>query len=69
MLFLLFVIQAILRVKYTLSEFNMSTLHPEYTDDIFHLSIPVLAVDIVLFTLYKKQLCVVLVPGRNEWAD
>lgn len=33
-----------------------------YTEDIFHLSIPVLAVDVVLFTLYKKQLCVVLVP-------
>lgn len=46
----------------------MSTLHPTYTDDIFKLSIPVLAVDIVLFTLYKDQLCVVLVPGRNEWA-
>lgn len=46
----------------------MSTLHPTYTDDIFSLSIPVLAVDIVLFTLYKDQLCVVLVPGRNEWA-
>ena len=46
----------------------MSTLHPTYTDDIFNLSIPVLAVDIVLFTLYKDQLCVVLVPGRNEWA-
>lgn len=46
----------------------MSTLHPEYTDDIFNLSIPVLAVDIVLFTVYKEQLCVVLVPGRNEWA-
>lgn len=47
----------------------MSTLHPTYTDDIFNLSIPVLAVDIVLFTLYKDQLCVVLVPGRNEWAQ
>lgn len=46
----------------------MSTLHPTYTDDIFNLSIPVLAVDIVLFTVYKDQLCVVLVPGRNEWA-
>jgi 8-oxo-dGTP diphosphatase len=46
----------------------MSTLHPTYTDDIFNLSIPVLAVDIVLLTLYKDQLCVVLVPGRNEWA-
>ena len=46
----------------------MSTLTPTYTDDIFNLSIPVLAVDIVLFTLYKDQLCVVLVPGRNEWA-
>ena len=46
----------------------MSTLNPTYTDDIFNLSIPVLAVDIVLFTLYKDQLCVVLVPGRNEWA-
>ncbi len=45
----------------------MSTLHPTYTDDIFQLSIPVLAVDIVLFTLYKDQLCVVLVPGRNEY--
>lgn len=45
----------------------MSTLHPTYTDDIFHLSIPVLAVDIVLFTLYKDKLCVVLVPWRNEW--
>ena len=52
---------------YTL-HFFMSTLHPDYTDDIFNLSIPVLAVDIVLFTLYKDQLCVVLVPGRNEWA-
>lgn len=47
----------------------MSTLHPTYTEDIFSLSIPVLAVDIVLFTLYKDQLCVVLVPGRNEWAQ
>ncbi len=47
----------------------MSTLLPEYTDDIFHLSIPVLAVDIVLFTIYKDQLCVVLVPGRNEWTQ
>lgn len=47
----------------------MSTLHPTYTEDIFKLSIPVLAVDIVLFTLYKDQLCVVLVPGRNEWAQ
>jgi 8-oxo-dGTP diphosphatase len=47
----------------------MSTLHPEYTDDIFHLSIPVLAVDIVLFTIYQDQLCVVLVPGRHEWAE
>lgn len=47
----------------------MSTLHPEYSDDIFHLSIPVLAVDIVLFTIYKDQLCVVLVPGRHEWAE
>lgn len=46
----------------------MSTLHPTYTDDIFNLSIPVLAVDIVLFTVYKDQLCVVLVPGRHEWA-
>ena len=46
----------------------MSTLHPTYTDDIFSLSIPVLAVDIVLFTFYRDQLCVVLVPGRNEWA-
>jgi ADP-ribose pyrophosphatase YjhB (NUDIX family) len=46
----------------------MSTLHPTYTDDIFNLSIPVLAVDIVLFTLYRDELCVVLVPGRNEWA-
>jgi ADP-ribose pyrophosphatase YjhB (NUDIX family) len=45
----------------------MSTLNPTYTDDIFSLSIPVLAVDIVLFTLYKEQLCVVLVPGRNEY--
>ena len=45
----------------------MSTLNPTYTDDIFHLSIPVLAVDIVLFTLYRDELCVVLVPGRNEW--
>ncbi len=47
----------------------MSTLHPTYTDDIFSLSIPVLAVDIVLFTLYKDQLCVVLVPGRNEYTQ
>ncbi len=46
----------------------MSTLNPTYTDEIFHLSIPVLAVDIVLFTLYKDQLCVVLVPWRQEWA-
>lgn len=46
----------------------MSTLNPTYTDDIFNLSIPVLAVDIVLFTLYRDELCVVLVPGRNEWA-
>jgi 8-oxo-dGTP diphosphatase len=47
----------------------MSTLAPTYTDDIFNLSIPVLAVDIVLFTIYKEQLCIVLVPGRNEWAE
>lgn len=47
----------------------MSTLHPDYSDNIFNLSIPVLAVDIVLFTLYKEQLCVVLVPGHNEWAE
>ncbi len=47
----------------------MFTLHPIYTEDIFNLSIPVLAVDIVLLTLYKDQLCVVLVPGRNEWAQ
>jgi 8-oxo-dGTP diphosphatase len=46
----------------------MSTLQPTYTDDIFNLSIPVLAVYIVLFTLYRDELCVVLVPGRNEWA-
>ena len=46
----------------------MSTLHPTYTDDIFKLSIPVLAVDIVLFTLYEVERCVVLSPGRKEWA-
>ncbi len=45
----------------------MSTLNPTYTDDIFSLSIPVLAVDIVLFTLHKDQLCIVLVPGRNQY--
>lgn len=53
-------------ILYTLA---MSTLHPTYTPDIFNLSIPVIAVDIVLFTLYKDQLCVVLVPGRNEYTQ
>jgi hypothetical protein len=44
----------------------MSTLHPTYTDDIFSLSIPVLAVDIVLFTLSQVATSGHMVGSRSQ---
>jgi 8-oxo-dGTP diphosphatase len=38
----------------------------DFTPDIFHLSIPVVAMDIVIFTVYRDTLCVVLMPGLRE---
>lgn len=38
----------------------------EFTPNIFALSIPVLALDVVIFTIYKGSLCVVSVPGKND---
>jgi 8-oxo-dGTP diphosphatase len=40
----------------------------ERTPNIFGLSIPVLALDVVIFTIYKDALCVVSIPGKNETA-
>lgn len=38
----------------------------EYSQNIFNLTIPVLALDIVIFTVYKDKLCVVLVNKQDE---
>jgi 8-oxo-dGTP diphosphatase len=38
----------------------------DYSPDIFQLSIPVPAMDIVIFTVYRDALCVVLAPGTHE---
>jgi len=38
----------------------------EITPNIFNLSIPAPALDIVIFTVYKEKLCVVLVVNPTE---
>lgn len=37
-----------------------------FTPDIFDLSIPVAAMDIVIFTIYRDALCVVMTTGAHE---
>ena len=44
----------------------MAAGHPEYSHtNIFDLTIPVLAVDIVIFTIYADKLCVVTTQIQN----
>lgn len=40
--------------------------NPNLTPDIFHLSIPAVAIDIAIFTVYKDRLCVVLTTNQFE---
>ena len=41
----------------------MSTenVQPKFTEDIWNLSIPVPALDVVIFTIYKGELCIVTI--------
>lgn len=53
----------------TLQPMNQKQIQQEYTKDIWGLSIPVLALDVVIFTIYKGNLCVVTIettPGVTK---